>query len=244
MALLSILYGQTKVVINDQSGSNETGLKGRITKLKRNVLQEIGAYAGIVLDCTTIEDHNYTAAVTQNPIEDGSTISDHVNLQPVTITVEGLVSDSPLGFALIGTAQNVANQIRTLFGTQSRSKTAFDEIIKLWKNRIPFTVLTNLKRYDNMVISSANFPFSNTTGKALDLKIEFTQLSIVKSRILESTPQDDFNGKTKNLKDYGAQTTSTAEAGSAIQEAAKETSAIKTFTQSLEHLNELFNIQR
>jgi hypothetical protein len=46
------------------------------------------------------------------------------------------------------------------------------------------------------------------------------------------------------LKDLGAQTTTTAEAGSSIQEAAKETSAIKTFTQSLEHLNELFNIQR
>ena len=172
MSLLSILYGTKKVIINDSSGSSTSGFKGIISKIKRNVLQEVGMYGGIVLDCTTIEDHSYGAEVEENPIEDGEPVADHVNLKPVILKIEGLVSDSPLGFALIGSALNVVNKFSTLFGTQSRAKDAFDAIVTLRNNRIPFTVITNLKRYENMIVSNASFPFKRETGHALDLILE------------------------------------------------------------------------
>lgn len=218
MALLSILYGTKRVVINDSSSStSERGFKGILARSKRNVLQEVGAYAGIVLDCTTLEDHSYRAEVTKNPIEDGAPVSDHVSLEPVVLRVEGLVSDSPIGFALIGTAQNVARKFSSLFGTQSRAKDAFDSIELLWKKRLPFTVITNLKRYDNMVISNAKFPFSSDTGHALDLSIEFTQLSIVKSKIVGGSPQSGFLGLASSLSDKGGRVTQAIPASSTIK---------------------------
>lgn len=222
MALLSILYGQTKVVINDSGGSSTTGFKGLINKVKRNVLQEIGMYGGIVLDCTLSEDHTYQADVTENPIEDGSVVADHVNLKPIKLKIDGLVSDSPLGFALIGSAQNAVSRFQSLFGTQSRAKDAFDQIVKLWKNRIPFTVITNLKRYENMVISNAQFPFTSETGHGLDLKLELTQVSIVKSKLIAGSGGGLFSGIT-NL---GSQVTSTVEAGSTVQSDYSDTTSV------------------
>lgn len=217
MTLLSILYGGKKVVVND-SGGTTTGFKGLINNVKKNVLQEIGMYGGIVLDCTISETHSYKADVTENPIEDGEPVADHVNLKQVKLTIEGLVSDSPIGFALIGSAQNAVRSFQSLFGTQSRAKDAFDALIKLWKNRIPFTVITNLKRYENMVISDANFPFTNETGGALDLKLELTQVSIVKSKIVGASPQDLFSGSTKSLTDLGSQVTDPVSADSSISD--------------------------
>lgn len=203
MSLLTILYGKTRVVIDDKSGSNATGFKGLIARAKRNILETVGAYAGIMLDCTLSEEHSYQADVTENPVEDGSTIADHVNLKPFTLKIDGLVSDSPLGFSIIGDVQNIVSSITQIFGTQSRSRDAFEALVTLYKNRIPFTVLTNLKRYENMVISEANFPYTKDTGQALDLKMTLTQISIVKSKIIQSSPQTAYKGKVAPTADVG-----------------------------------------
>ena len=216
MSLLSILYGKTRVVINDQSGSDATGIKSIAARLKRNVLQQIGAYAGIVLDCTISEEHSYQADVTENPIEDGAPVADHVNLRPFTLKIDGLVTDSPLGLPIVGSVLNVARQFSQIFGSQSRSKDAFDALVTLYKNRTPFTVITNLKRYDNMVISDATFPFTNETGQALDLKLTLTQVSIVKSKIVQASPQTVFKGKVAGTADLGSKITDPVAAGSTV----------------------------
>lgn len=224
MSLLSILYGTKKVVINDSSGSGGSGFKGIISSIKRNVLQEVGVYGGIVLDCTTIEDHSYKAEVTENPIEDGEPVADHVNLKPVILKIEGLVSDSPLGFALIGSALNAVQRFSSLFGTQSRAKDAFDAIVTLRNNRIPFTVITNLKRYENMVVSDVSFPFTSDTGHALDLKLELTQVSIVKSKFGGGNPLSSFLGKASSLKNLGNKVTEAVPASSSVVDAAASVS--------------------
>ena len=215
MALLSILFNGNKVVLND--ASQATGFKGAIAKIKRNIQSTIGTYGGIVLDCCESEDHVYKADVTENPIEDGSSVSDHVSLKPVTLKIDGLVSDSPIGFAIIGTALNVFNSIKQLFGTQSRSKSAMDSLIKLWKDRTPFTVVTNLKRYDNMVISELEFPYTSDTGHGIDIRCEMVQVSIVKSKILNSTPTVAAAPLVKSVADLGSQSTEAITAGSSVQ---------------------------
>lgn len=215
MALLSILFNGNKVVLND--ASQATGFKGAIAKIKRNIQSTIGTYGGIVLDCCESEDHVYKADVTENPIENGSPVADHVNLKPVTLKIDGLVSDSPIGFAIIGTALNVFNSIKELFGAQSRSKAAMDSLIKLWKDRTPFTVITNLKRYDNMVISSLEFPYNADTGHGIDIRCEMVQVSIVKSKILNSTPTTAAAPLVKPVANLGNQTTETTAAASSVQ---------------------------
>jgi len=50
---------------------------------------------GMQLDASINEGHTRTAKVSVSPIEDGTTISDHVTLEPVSLSIEGLISDVP-----------------------------------------------------------------------------------------------------------------------------------------------------
>lgn len=64
------------------------------------------ARIGIIeLDCSLQETHERTATLTQSPVESGATISDNVVLMPKRLTIEGIISKTPLGAAgLVGSA--------------------------------------------------------------------------------------------------------------------------------------------
>lgn len=54
---------------------------------------------GVVeVDATTQERYTLTAGITQNPIESGATLSDHIHIQPQTLTIQGIITDRPLDF--------------------------------------------------------------------------------------------------------------------------------------------------
>ena len=67
-----------------------------------------------------------------------------------------------------------------------------------------------------MVISDATFPYTNETGSALDLRLTLTQVSIVKSKIIQSSPQTAYKGKVAGVADLGSKVTDPVEAGSTV----------------------------
>ena len=71
------------------------------------------------LDASVSETHDRTAVVTQNEVEDGTNVADHIKLQPIGLTIEGLISDVPL--SLFGSALGLAggfatSQVQNAFG--------------------------------------------------------------------------------------------------------------------------------
>ncbi len=54
-------------------------------------------YEALVVDATTYESHDLQSLVTEHPVETGSTISDNIRPLPRSLTLECLVSPSPLG---------------------------------------------------------------------------------------------------------------------------------------------------
>lgn len=50
----------------------------------------------LVIDATISLDTSRSAEVTRNPVENGSEITDHVRLEPLTLSIEGFISDAPL----------------------------------------------------------------------------------------------------------------------------------------------------
>ena len=156
------------------------------------------------LDASISETHLRTAIVSQNPIEDGSNVSDHITLNPEALTITGLVSDVPLSFlvAAVGTgvgaiteavagplggigktlaAAGIGSLGGLVSGTPRDPKDAFKYLEELFKDRFPFTVITALKRYDDMVISNLNVPRSATVGKGLQFTINLEKIIIVEN---------------------------------------------------------------
>jgi hypothetical protein len=150
------------------------------------------------LDASLSENHVRSAEVTENEVEDGVVISDHVRLSPRTLNIEGFISSVPvsvlgLGVStddILGTAKDflqsnessgftglVKNAVRT-------PKEAYDYLDDLMEKRIPFSVVTALKRYENMIITNLSAPRSASNGDSLYFNIELKQIKIVKSSVV------------------------------------------------------------
>lgn len=118
------------------------------------------------LDLVTSERHERRAEITQFPIEDGSTISDHIILRPKTIKLEGLVSNTPI-------------QILGGLSFEDRVQNAFDVLEQLYENKEILTVVSGLDVYEDMAFSELIYPRDFTTGQALEVKATLEKISKV-----------------------------------------------------------------
>lgn len=216
MGLLGIIFGGNKRVV---IGGKDTGLGGVLSGLTGVLRQTIGGVAGIVVDATVSEEHLTTCDLTENPVEDGAKVTDHVQLKPAQLTIEGVISDSPLGYAYIGNIQNLVRSVATLFGKSARSVDAYNDLLNLQKSRQPFTVTTGLKRYKNMIMTELSVPRTAQTGAAIHFRAVMREIRIVKSK---TTGGGGLASGVSSLgsptKDLGQKVTDAVPVGSQLSE--------------------------
>jgi hypothetical protein len=145
---------------------------------KRFPLGQIGI---ITLDLTLRENHMFKANVTNFPVEDGRQITDHVITLPFNITLEGLITDTPL----------------RILSPFNRSVETFNRLIDLWQEREPFTLITGIRRYSSMVITELQVPRNITTGQSLTFFIEMQQV-IIDTNVRFIQNEDDLFGGTES----------------------------------------------
>lgn len=133
--------------------------------------------AGIFLDATLNEDHNYISRVTQFPIESGEIISDHIINEPETLSLSGIVSDSPLLF----------------LSSFNRSTDAFNRLVRIHELKERITVVTGIKVYENMVMTSLSVPRNAESGQSLAFSMEFQKILLDSTVNLNLGANDPFN---------------------------------------------------
>lgn len=138
----------------------------------------------LIVDAAITEEHAYEADVTRYPVEDGSDISDNVRNQPVRLTIEGLISDTPLGRAAIVRDIEIEGVDGASASTDQSlpSSAALDVLLSIRDQREPVSITTSLKLYDNMVLTSLNLPRDAETGGALKFTAMFEQITIVQNK--------------------------------------------------------------
>jgi len=133
-----------------------------------------GKIGTLELDVVLEEQHNYDAAVTQYPIETGESISDHVNLNPIRLTMRGFITQTPVQLL----------NLSTILG-DDLIQTAFDKLIEIRDNKDVVDVVSGLKVYSDMIMNRLSIPRDNRTGQSLQFTAEFTQIKKTAS-ILET----------------------------------------------------------
>lgn len=193
----------------------------------------------VPMDVSISENHERSSTITQNPIEDGSNIADHINLLPERLTMEALISDAPVSLVqsatgtLVGSASQLAagavggiagtlvaqgvglglgSLAGLLTGTPRDPADGFRYLEELWNNRQPFTVVTALRRYEKVVISNLSVPRSASIGKSLRFSISLEQVRIVKSQIVQ-IPAFKVGGNASAQSKAGLGKQATQEAG-------------------------------
>lgn len=131
---------------------------------------------GYVIDGAASEEEALEAEATEYPVESGATITDHVTNSPVTLALEFVVSDTPIGAAAASRAAGVVP-----------SSEARQVLTALRDSRRPFTVVTGVRSYESMVFTSLSFPRDGKTGAALRGTASLKRIELVDVRRVSVT---------------------------------------------------------
>lgn len=123
-------------------------------------------------EATMSEDHASTATVTSHPIEGGADQADHIRDEPDTITLRGIVSDTPILIlsSLTARASVPGGDPR------SRAQDAYNFVKRLKKQRKLWTVASSLEEYQDMAITSVSVLRDKETSNIVALNVSFQQV--------------------------------------------------------------------
>ena len=145
---------------------------------------------GYPIDVTTGETHTFPLEVTSYPVEKGADIADHVRAKPIKVSLDCIVSDTPIGA--------VASHATRKDGSIP-SGTIYQKLLKLRQDGTPVVVSTSLDVFEDMVLSDLSVPRESGEPHQLHFKAEFTQIIFVtnnRTTVRVATPSGEGS---KNL---------------------------------------------
>jgi hypothetical protein len=183
----------------------------------------------IEFEASLSETHSRTSTPTEFPIENGRVINDHIILKPFELSLTAIITNKPIsgiagllteaattltskltppiGTIALGTGLGGLSLFNSLVSkTDSPSVAAYHQLQKIQENGNPFTVLTSLSRYENMVINSMSVPREASNGECIIFTLGLTQLTIVTSNIIQITGLAN-PGLSGAMNDTGQQST-------------------------------------
>lgn len=173
----------------------------------------------ITIDASVQENHVSTCDLTENPVEDGATITDHVQMKPAELTIDGVISNTPISFAVLDNIRGLIDTVTSILGKTSRSIEAYNELLRLQKSRVPFKVVTGLKVYTDMILTSLSVPRTAATGNAIHFSAVMKQIIIAKSEtsgVSDSFFASSVSSLASKNKNLGQKVTSAIPASSPL----------------------------
>lgn len=122
----------------------------------------------ITVDAVINEEIIRKANVTDEPVEEGEQIADNVVLDPYTINMRGIITDTPYDDPLDLLNQNITGE--------SRSKTQYEFLVDIYNNKTIFTVISGFDIYENVVFTNFTVNLNNNSGRAFEFDADFKHI--------------------------------------------------------------------
>lgn len=126
----------------------------------------------IELDCSVSERHSARVEVTRHPIEDGAQPSDHARELPDVLTIDGILSNAPLG------PRRISRGVRGA-GAPGYAQEAFGRLMKLKRDRRLVVVVTAHRAYERMMLTALDVPRDARVGDAIRFSATFEEVRVV-----------------------------------------------------------------
>jgi hypothetical protein len=154
---------------------------------------------GFVIDCFLNEHYSFSNSVTEIPLEDGSVISDHVRENADEIQIKAFIGNTE--FIALDSQGSMPD---TAPGDpMERIRAAYQELLRLKRERQPVDVVLGLDTFHDMVIATFDIEREAATGKNLPFDMTLKHIKLVKSEktaINASTaPAGDQTASTANM---------------------------------------------
>ncbi len=149
-----------------------------------NLLYSVGNYINsIELDVVITESASATSRITKNPVENGADINDHIIIEPMTFSMEGVVSSA---------SSNILDTISGLAAGDKALK-AWNDLLRLMVDRTLFTLVQGLRSYDNVALLTLNTNVDKDTSKGLFFTATFSEVNIVNLNVAPNRTYADQN---------------------------------------------------
>lgn len=139
------------------------------------IQDEEATIAAFQVDALLSETHTFSRQVTDNPVEDGEPVADHIIKNPITLEIQAIITDAPIKGILESASRAL---IRTFEGSKYTSD-CFGALMALYELKSYLTVYTEYKTYENMVIENITIPRDPKDGEALIFNISLKQIRVV-----------------------------------------------------------------
>lgn len=175
-----------------------------------------------ILDLVVSEEHSFENDVTDFPVESGGSFTDNIRPKPMKLTLEGLVTNTPITRNLLNRAREPGmtadqskvidgnlNTLNTMFSSPNatafrnraiavehlRSEQAYEYLKLVMASRDVVTVRTSLGVFENMAMESLSIPRDAGTGDVLKFNATFKQVQKVTNERLKSSTGKKRNGQ-------------------------------------------------
>ncbi|VVD29155.1 conserved protein of unknown function [Paraburkholderia dioscoreae] len=131
--------------------------------------------AGIVPDVSVEEAHHDELTITDHPVEQGASVSDHAYKNPADVTCRyGWSNSSSVGSLFAGDVNAV-----------------YQQLLDLQASRVPFDLVTGKRSYCNMLIKSLSVTTDPATEDALMVSATMRQIIIVETQVTTLQPAEN-----------------------------------------------------
>jgi len=157
----------------------------------------------LILDASINEQHTTTAEVTLHQVETGADITDHIRPIPQRLTIEGIVSNTPIGGVssyMNGVTGSVQTVSRMVGGKKvsyaafkfdaffDRVKAVFGDLANAIQSAGVFTVTTTLATYEDMACTSFVVPRNAQNGNVLRFTMDLQHINFVTTQTVAALP--------------------------------------------------------
>lgn len=133
--------------------------------------------SSLKLDATMAQDHSFGAEVTDNPLEDGSSVSDHISVKPYKVAINAIQSYAP-----------IVRPDSPAIAAPTRHVAAFDRLRRAVAAREVVTVQTGLYIYEDMAFEDMGVRKSDPTYD-VPISLSFKQITFAKAQTA-TVPKD------------------------------------------------------
>ena len=174
-----------------------------------------------VVTCSAVlsSNHQYTNDITEFPVDSGDFITDHVIKKPLVITIDAVISNTPLPkkgvvipapvFTKLPYSPGAISEIATLTDSVNRDANDAYTNLLLWREaRTTLNLINGLNTFTNLQIKSWKVDLSKKTDTAFYFNITLQQIRIANSMTVDvQSFASSVRGKASPNKNIGTPAT-------------------------------------
>ncbi|AVG77949.1 phage baseplate protein [Pantoea ananatis] len=140
----------------------------------------------MIPDVVVSEKHSDTLEITEHPVEDKAPVADHAFRRPSEVVME-------VGFAGGGSLLDLVNLSPIGLSIGLSPKEVYAELLTLQRSRVPFSVTTGKRIYNNMMIKVLEVITDKQTENVLSATLTLREVLITSTKTISVADKADMS---------------------------------------------------